>query len=84
MSKANINEIEFKVVPPEYAQGFINYEKAPIIQTLIEGNIILVLSETGLYKLNQFFRSKGYRVHKRKIEEGLLVWVTPPIEPNDS
>ena len=76
MPKIDINDIEFKIVPPEYARGFIDYENAPIVQTLIEGNIILVGSTTGLYRLFQFLKSKNYKVHKRKIEEGILIWIT--------
>jgi len=77
MSKPNIQDIKFKIVPPEYVQGFIDYEKAPIVQALIEGSIILVPFDTSLYKIFQFLRSKElYKIHKRKIEEGLLVWIT--------
>ena len=79
--KPDLAEVEYQVLTETHYQGLRDYETSPIVKELLSGSTILVPTNTAIHRMYRFAKTKGLTLHKRKTEDGLVLWLEKAINP---
>jgi len=74
----DLAEAEFTVVSPTLKVSFSNYAANDSIKTLLSGEAILVPLNTAIHRMYRFAKSKGYILHRKKVTNGIVLWLEKP------
>jgi hypothetical protein len=72
--KLDLTKVEFEILPDAAPETY-DYDESPVVKALLEGNVVLVPHNTTLAKMYRYAKNRGKTLHKRKINEGFMLWL---------